>query len=367
MNTDMFDGTDAVDEWTFDLTDGAEAKLKSHWDTYITEADMQQIASWGINAVRIPIGYWAYNNTGTPYITGADYYLERAIGWARTAGLQVLVDCHGSPGSQNGFDNSGREGNVSWQTGDNLNVSIAVLETMTKKYGTPDYADVVFAIELVNEPISWNQNNFGTTKQWAQEAYTAVKAAATNPDLMVFMHDGFMGPSNWETVGDTINGDATLEEAKFAVDVHLYQNQVAADSLLTQAQHITMACNYTTSELLPSSATLPVFVGEFSAATNICANPDGTTVAGDTCTESGCQCSSNVPIESWNTPLVQATRKFLEAELDAFEHSARGWFMWTYKGPGAWGLANAVQYGLIGEKVTDRMFPGQCDSLWSSS
>jgi len=100
MTPDVFQGTDAVDQWTFDSTDRAEARLQQHWSTYITEGDFQNMSSWGINAVRIPIGYWAYNNSGTPYITGADAYLETAIGWARQHGIWVMIDCHGSPGSQ---------------------------------------------------------------------------------------------------------------------------------------------------------------------------------------------------------------------------------------------------------------------------
>ncbi|TKA42746.1 hypothetical protein B0A49_12761, partial [Cryomyces minteri] len=43
------------------------AKLKTHWESYFNESDVQKIASWGINALRIPIGYWAYDNAGTPY------------------------------------------------------------------------------------------------------------------------------------------------------------------------------------------------------------------------------------------------------------------------------------------------------------
>ena len=50
----------------------------------------------------------AYDNTGTQYISygigeGADLYLEKAISWAQTAGMRVWIDCHGSPGSQNGW------------------------------------------------------------------------------------------------------------------------------------------------------------------------------------------------------------------------------------------------------------------------
>lgn len=360
MNSDVFTGTNATDQFSFDQTLNATAKLHDHWSTFFTENDVKTIASYGINALRIPIGYWAYDHSNTSYITGADAYLEQAILWARAAGLVVLVDCHGSPGSQNGFDNSGRAGEVAWQDDHNLNKSISILQTMARKYGAKEYADVVYAIELVNEPISWDQNNFDKTQRWAQQAYHAVKAASTNKALMVIMHDAFMGPSQWETVGAAVNGNATKDKAHFALDVHLYQNQEAADSLLTQAGHITKACNWTQSQLLPANSSLPVFVGEFSAATNICANPNGTTLAGSTCYTDGCQCSSNVPIQYWQQPLVDATRRFMEAEMDVFERSARGWFLWAYKGPGAWGLDNLVKYGAVGKSVTERKFPGQC-------
>lgn len=312
--------------------------------------------------MRIPIGYWAYNNVGTPYIKGADAYLGQALGWARTHGLKVLIDVHGSPGSQNGFDNSGHAGTVGWQTGNNMALTTQVLVQIAKKYGTTAWADVLWGIELTNEPISWNQNKLSVTQSWTEDAYAQVKAAATNKKLKVIMHDGFMGAANWAGVNTKLNAKSTLAQSQFVLDLHLYQNQVAADSTLTQAQHIQKACNWSTTELLPASSNFPIIVGEFSLATNICANPDGSTVAGNTCTISGCQCSINVPVEYWSPPLVAATRKFLEAQLDTFEAHSNGWFMWAYKGPGGWGMNNGVQYGLIGAKVTDRMYPNQCKS-----
>lgn len=270
------------------------------------------------------------------------------------------MDCHGSPGSQNGFDNSGHAGNVTWQTAENLAASTAVLKTIAAKYGSTEYADVVFGIELTNEPISWGANTLAKTQAWTRSAYAAVRSASTNSALNIIMHDGFMGADNWETVGTKLNGHSTLDESTFWVDSHLYQNQVASDSLLNQAQHIEKACNWSTTELLPSSATLPVIVGEFSGATNICVNPDGSTLAGSKCTISGCQCANTVSIAKWKAPLIKATRMFIEAQLDTFEAHSKGWFMWSYKAPGAWGLSNQVEYGLIGTPVTERLYPGQC-------
>lgn len=367
ITPDVFNGTNATDQWSFDSTAGAVEKLQSHWSTYFTEADMKQIASWGLNAVRIPIGYWAYNNTGTPYLQGADDFLEKALGWARNAGIKVLIDCHGSPGSQNGFDNSGRSGNVSWQSDDNLSASTSALEQMAAKYGSANYSDVVLGLELVNEPVSWDGNSFNVTQGWAQSAFAAVQAKATSNNLTVFMHDSFEGPAAWEAVGAVVNmnnntnstNSTSKAGAKFVIDVHLYQNQATNDSTLTQEQHISEACNWTKTKLLPASSKLPVYVGEFSAVTNVCVNPDGSSLPGNTCTTAGCQCS-NLDIQYWNQPLKDATRRFMEAQMDAFEHSSQGWFLWTYKGPGAWGLTNAVQYGLVGAQITDRQFPNQC-------
>ena len=160
-------GSTAPDEITYDAQEGAAASLENHWSTYFTEGDVAGIAGFGMNALRIPIGYWAFNNTGTPFLSGAQDYLDQAIEWARAYGMQVLVDVHGSPGSQNGWDHSGDVSQIAWQAGSNTSYlgpnmyqNIQVLQQVAAKYGSMDYADVVFGIEIVNEPINWAPNNF---------------------------------------------------------------------------------------------------------------------------------------------------------------------------------------------------------------
>lgn len=49
MNWELVGDTGAVDQWTFDQTNGAEAKLHNHWGSWFTESDMAQIAAWGLN------------------------------------------------------------------------------------------------------------------------------------------------------------------------------------------------------------------------------------------------------------------------------------------------------------------------------
>jgi glucan 1,3-beta-glucosidase len=358
MNPDVFTGNfaNAWDQYSFDSIDGAAAALKDHWDTWITEDDITDLKNAGINALRIPIGFWAYDNANTPYVQGADAYLEKAIGWARTAGMKVWVDCHGSPGSQNGYDNSGHAGNVEWQQYNNLDRSISVLKTMAAKYGATAYSDVVVGLELTNEPISYGNNQFSVTKSWALEAYAAVRAAAANKKMIIVMHDAFETPLAWVDTVKSASAGGT-----FGIDTHLYQLFDDADNSMTQSQHIAEACEWSTN-LAKAKADFPVYVGEWSAETNVCVNTDGTTLAGSVCTESGCQCQSNTDIEYWSTAMQAQVRRYIEAQLDTFEANTNGYFMWSAKGPDGWSLLNLINAGIFPSPITARKYADQCSS-----
>jgi len=83
-----------VDEYTLGQVLGAQAAhdnvLKPHWDSWVALGDFQKIANSGFNVVRIPIGFWAFDNANTPYASGAAPYLDTAIGWARQVGVKVV-------------------------------------------------------------------------------------------------------------------------------------------------------------------------------------------------------------------------------------------------------------------------------------
>ena len=242
-----------------------------------------------------------------------------------------------------------------WQQDDNLQRSIDVLMTMAAKYGAEGYADVVVGLELTNEPISYGNNVFSVTQSWAQEAYAAVKAEVANENLVIVMHDAFQTPLAWMDVAKgLISGGART----FGVDTHLYQLYTDTENTYTQAQHITEACGWA-ANLATANAVMPTYVGEWSAATNICVNPDGSTTAGTSCSVSGCQCQS-ADFSTWNDAMVEQVRKYIEAQLDVFESSSSGYFMWAAKGPGGWGFLNGIGNGVIPNPVTSRKYSNQC-------
>ncbi|CAG8759170.1 10776_t:CDS:2, partial [Cetraspora pellucida] len=95
---------EAVDEYTFTQVLGyheAKRQLKKHWSTWVTEKDIKTLASYGINHLRIPIGYWAFDKVPRePFVKGAFKYLLKGVRWAKKYNLKVVLDLHCAPGSQ---------------------------------------------------------------------------------------------------------------------------------------------------------------------------------------------------------------------------------------------------------------------------
>ena len=82
-----------MDEYTYTKVLGrAEAKtrLEKHWGGFITASDFDDIASKGLNFVRIPIGYWSVLPVAEdPYVQGAYQWLAKALNWAHKSKLKV--------------------------------------------------------------------------------------------------------------------------------------------------------------------------------------------------------------------------------------------------------------------------------------
>ncbi|KAK9470621.1 glycoside hydrolase superfamily [Dipodascopsis tothii] len=348
-----------VDEWTLCESVGKDecsSLLQTHWETWFTEDTVQALAGYGINTLRIPIGYWAIdNNSSEPYVAGAMDYLDQAIVWARNADLKVWIDLHGAPGSQNGFENSGRTGNVEWQSDfTNMYRTLSVLKTLAAKYSASNYSDVISGLEIVNEPISWSPNDLEITRTFYIDSFSAIRDEMVDSQPIIIMHDSFAEFSYWSDMQSTV--DASYWE--LGLDTHQYQVYTDSDKALDIDGHINKTCSLADS-LSSSNNDLPTYVGEWSAAADICIYANGTTVGAESCDEDGCSCTSDSS-DSWSNDLKKAVRRYVEAQLDVYESSSGGYFFWSQAGYGGWNFFTGVEDGWIPQPLSARKYPGQC-------
>ena len=198
---------------------GALSVLENHWQTWIVEGDFKQIKAVGLNHVRyvrsllrshtasiinfksrrIPLGYWSIplasvdTNLSTdvsPYIPGAWPYFVQALDWAKSYSLNVIVDIHGAPGSQNGYDNSGQRTQPPMWASNKSNVqkTIDCVTFLAKTVG-----DKIDILEVMNEPAGFLGDNFtNVLRQYYIDAYGVIRTGAGNNTGVMFS-DGFRG------------------------------------------------------------------------------------------------------------------------------------------------------------------------------
>ncbi|KAI9753842.1 MAG: hypothetical protein M4579_004970 [Chaenotheca gracillima] len=349
-----------VDEFTLCKKlghDKALSILQPHWDSWVSEDDFKKIAGYGFNLVRIPVGYWAFKKyEGDPYVQGAAEYLDKALNWARDAGLKVLIDLHGAPGSQNGYDNSGqRTDTIGFQQGDTVSATLDVLEQMADRYAKQQ--DIVAAIEVLNEPFGPSLN-MDELKQFYRDGYGKVRA---DSDTWVVLHDAFQNESYWNGFLSPDDNNAQ----NVIIDHHEYQvfdnNQIQWPNWQHRQEVCNMQTKYEGSDKL-------VIVGEWTAAQTDCAAAvngygigsryeglyPGSTKVGD--------CGQINFIDTWDQQLKDDTRGYIEAQMEVFERNTGGWIFWNFKTEASaeWDAYRLIDNGVFPQPLDDRQFGMIC-------
>jgi glucan 1,3-beta-glucosidase len=314
----LFAGEQAGDEYTLCQSLGKEkaaALLKQHRETWITADDFKWLAAHGINAVRLPVGYWVAEEN-PPFVTGLET-MDWAFRAAKANGLSVLLDLHGVPGSQNGWDHSGRQGALGWHTSkENIAHSLRVIEDLAARCQAYDN---LLGIELVNEPRQ--DVPLEILKSYYQEGYQRVRKHLSQDRAAVVIHDSFR-PYQW---------DDFMPESdynKVILDTHLYQCFSDQDRQRDIHSQIEVAAGERKQQLDKMQLHHPCVVGEWSL---------------------GLPPKSLEGLDS--LAREAAMRAFGAAQLISYE-STRGWYFWTYRTEegGGWSFRDCINLGWLPEK-----------------
>lgn len=344
-----------MDEYTLcQNAPNAASILEAHWSSWASQADFQKIADAGFNLVRIPIGYWAFQKyADDPYIMGAQKYLDQALDWARATKLQVWIDLHGAPRSQNAYDNSGqRMSQPYWSTADSVAATQNIIKIIAKKYASQ--TDVVAGIEVLNEPLmSALVGGRGATQDYYQQAFNIIR---NNGQAQVVIHDGFAEPSTWNGF---LSGQGT---SGAIVDHHEYQCFVQEELEMSPAEHVSYVS--TSAAQWAEGQDKFLIAGEWTAAMTDCApalngygigarydgtyskqNADGSYTSS---TYIG-SCATINFIDQWSQATKTATTNYIQAQISVFEQKAQGWIFWNFKTEASaeWDLFRLLNAGVF--------------------
>lgn len=331
-------GYDAMyDEWTiqeqltkkFDA-DYAKNWMNQHYEEWVTQDDMQRLKKMGITHIRIPVGYWMVDVADDePWVTGGWDYLLKAMGWARDADLECLIDLHGVPGSQNGFDNSGKRGGVHWMEGDNIARSVDLLTKLVTNLLSSDVSDVFWGVELVNEPFTPGGMPLYMTQMYYLDMYTKIRALSQ--DLIIVAHDAFA----WDSMQGFMRPDQGF--VNIIMDTHIYQ---VFDSTSLSRNYSAHLCDSCSAGERNAGGTLWTITGEYCLATTDCAywlNGQGRGARYDGTLDNypyiG-ECNRN-ETSTWDDDYKSFLMQFALNQFAAWtEGQGVGWFFWNFKTEG---------------------------------
>jgi len=160
----------------FSLCDVPDDRILRWLDDKIQEYDFQKMQDYGVKLLRVPTGYWNWVDIGdaTPNcpdnvaarfrnlqaVKPVQYepYIDKIYQFASQHGIQVFMELHGAPGSQNGEIHSGcvtgaeHDGKPEHYFNTDWNKQIAVDSIGKMSEKCKQYESTCWGIGVLNEP-----------------------------------------------------------------------------------------------------------------------------------------------------------------------------------------------------------------------
>ncbi|KAL2007894.1 hypothetical protein VTN00DRAFT_7876 [Thermoascus crustaceus] len=316
----------------------ANSAFQSHWSSWITKDDITQMQSYGLNTIRIPVGYWlrediVYSDS-EHFPQGGLSYLEQVCGWAADAGFYIIIDLHGAPGAQvaKNADTGQYAPTAGFYVDYQYERALKFLEWMTTNIHQNNAFRNVGMLEIVNEPIQNADQVSSMRTSYYPNAFKRIRAAeqalgiTSNNQLHIQMMNALWGS------GDP---NESLTDLWFAAyDDHRYLKWDGSVAV-SKDNYISTSCNDN------RGGNWPTIVGEWSLSP-----PDDV---------------------QWNSDWAPDTNKdfyskWFAAQVIAYEKQD-GWIFWTWKsqlGDYRWSYQDAVAAGVIPTNIDDVYNMGVC-------
>ncbi|KAF8270225.1 glycoside hydrolase superfamily [Lactarius quietus] len=311
-----------IDEWTLSEAmaadtspgGGLQAQLEAHYDTFVTEQDLAEMAGAGLNWIRLPIPYWAIETwPGEPFLAQVCWkYILRLIGWARKYGLRISLDLHTVPGSQNGYNHSGKQGQINFLDGfmglANAQRTLDYIRIITEFISQPEYRNVVpfylQAHDMIRNITGYGEGN--------------------GPYIVI--HDGFLGVAEWAKFLPGSDRIVLDTHPYFSFDGSSNTAPLDVDDGLGEPGGVwpSQACTWGPSMNASQTAFGVTVAGEFSNGINDC----GLYIlgVGNNATYPG-NCTTFIDWQNWNQTFKAGLLDFSLASMDALQN----WWFWTWK------------------------------------
>jgi endoglucanase len=137
--------------------DSTNAFYEAWRNAFVTKQDIDSVAAWGFNSIRLPMHYNLMISATDPdtFLTEGFRIIDSLIVWCRQNHVYVILDLHAAPGGQ-GHDAPISDYDDSkpslWESIDNQNLTVLLWKEIARRYAQEP---VIGGYDLLNEP-NWD-------------------------------------------------------------------------------------------------------------------------------------------------------------------------------------------------------------------
>ena len=226
-----FESPTEIENHVIDLigVDAAEDFWNLYRENYVAQADIDQIAEWGFNHIRVPFHYKQfYDSTGTETPMGYAI-IDELISWCEPYNMYIILDMHCAPGGQNGGPISDSDGTARlWLEESNKELTIQIWKEIATYYSNNT---LIGGYDLINEPVLPGGVSLEEFKQLYVDITNAIREVDTNHLLFI--------EGNW--YGTDFAGLTPPWDENMSYSFHKYWGQT---DLSTIQSYINMRNNY---------------------------------------------------------------------------------------------------------------------------
>ena len=165
-----------------------EAWLNNH----VTKADIDSLASWGFNSIRLPMHYNLYTlPIQQEPVSGEQTWLEKGfeltdnlLSWCADNEMYLILDLHAAPGGQ-GMDEAISDYDPDlpslWESAENREKTVALWRRLAERYADEEW---IGGYDLINE-VNWNLPNNTMLRNIYMDITAAIREVDNNHIIFI--------------------------------------------------------------------------------------------------------------------------------------------------------------------------------------
>lgn len=177
-----------------------------HYDTFISSEDIEKIASWGCDHVRLPIDWNLVENEDGSEKKSGYAYIDKTVKWCRFFGLNLILDLHKTAGFS--FDKGENESGF-FESEELQERFYKLWERFSKRYAV---SDGTIAFELLNEVTEQSYKD-----RWNSIIRNCIERIRKYAPNTVILVGGY-----WQNSPDAIPDLDTPYDDKVVYNFHCY-------------------------------------------------------------------------------------------------------------------------------------------------